>query len=423
MRVLILGGGGREHALAWKLAESPDCAALFCAPGNAGIAREAACVPDLAIEDGAAVAAWAREHAIDLVVIGPEAPLVAGVADRLAGAGIPAFGPSAAAARLEASKAFTKEICAAAGVPTAAADRFEEAAAARAAIRARGAPVVVKADGLAAGKGVVVAETVTEAEAAVDAMLGGAFGAAGAAVLVEEHMTGEEASLFALSDGERVVPLAGAQDHKRALDGDRGPNTGGMGAYSPAPALTPETEAEAMDRIVRPAIAEMARRGTPYRGVLYAGLMIGPGGPRLVEFNARFGDPEAQVLMLRLGSDLLPALAAAARGDLRGAALDWRDEAAITVVMAAEGYPGAYQKGSEIRGLAAAEAVEGDTVFHAGTRAEGGRLLAAGGRVLNVSATGATLAEARDRAYRAVDAIDWPEGRCRRDIGARALGH
>ena len=420
MNILILGGGGREHALAWAIAKSPDCGALWAAPGNAGIARLARCVA-LDIEDGAAVVAWCRETGIDFVVVGPEAPLVAGVADALTAAGIAVFGPGAAAARLEASKAFTHEVAEACGAPMAAWARFSDAAAAKAHLRSQGAPVVVKADGLAAGKGVVVAETLAEAEQAVEAMLGGAFGAAGAEVVIEERLEGEEASLFAITDGETVLPLLPAQDHKRAGEGDTGPNTGGMGAYCPAPVMTPELVETAMGTILRPAIAEMARRGTPYRGLLYAGLMITADGPRLIEFNARFGDPECQPLMLMLKSDLLPVLRAAAEGRLAGAGLCWQEGAAITVVLAAEGYPGAYRTGTEIRGLAEAEAVEGVTVFHAGTRVEDGRLLAAGGRVLNVSATGETLAEARERAYRAVDCIDWPNGRCRRDIGRRAL--
>ncbi|MDT8344170.1 MAG: phosphoribosylamine--glycine ligase [Thermohalobaculum sp.] len=420
MKVLILGGGGREHALAWKVAQSPLVEAVFAAPGNAGIATVATCIA-LDPEDGAAVAAFCRAEGVGFVIVGPEAPLAAGVADVLRAAGVPVFGPSAAAARLEASKAFTKQVCDACGAPTAAWARFTDAAAARAYLARTGAPVVVKADGLAAGKGVVVATTLAEAEAAVDDMLGGAFGAAGAEVVIEEFLTGEEASLFVLSDGESVLPLAGAQDHKRAFDGDEGPNTGGMGAYSPAPVLTPEVEEKALARIVRPVIAEMARRGTPYRGVLYAGLMIEAGEPRLIEFNVRFGDPEAQVLMLRLASDIVPALMACATGGLDRITLDWRPDPALTVVMAARGYPGSYAKGSEIRGLDAAGAVEGVTVFHAGTKAEGGRVLANGGRVLNVTATGATVAEARARAYRAVDLIDWPGGFCRRDIAWRAL--
>ncbi|TYO90718.1 phosphoribosylamine--glycine ligase [Oceanicella actignis] len=420
MNILILGGGGREHALAWAIARSPDCGKLICAPGNAGIAAVARCVP-ADIENPAAVIALCRAEDIDFVVIGPEAPLAAGVSDALREAGIAAFGPSRAAAQLEASKTFAKQICDACGAPTAAWARFEDPEAAKAHVRASGAPIVIKADGLAAGKGVVVAATEDEALAAIDEMFAGAFGAAGAAVVIEEFMPGEEASLFVLTDGEHVLPLPGAQDHKRAFDGDKGPNTGGMGAYSPAPALTPEIERRAIDEIVLPTIREMARRGAPYRGVLYAGLMIGPSGPRLVEYNARFGDPECQVLMMRLAGDILPALRACAEGGLEGVRLDWRPEPALTVVMAAKGYPGAYAKGEEIRGLEAAAADPDVEIFHAGTRAENGRILSNGGRVLNVTARGATLAEARAKAYEAIARIDWPGGFCRSDIGWRAL--
>ncbi|QDL92833.1 phosphoribosylamine--glycine ligase [Paroceanicella profunda] len=420
MNILILGSGGREHALAWAISRNALCDKLYCAPGNGGIASLAQCVA-LDAEDGAAVRDFCAEAGIDFVVIGPEAPLAAGVADVLRAAGLLTFGPGREAAQLEASKTFTKEICDACGAPTAAWARFTEEAAALAYVRAQGAPIVIKADGLAAGKGVVVAMTLEEAEAAITDMLGGAFGTAGASVVIEEFMTGEEASFFVLTDGTDVLPLASAQDHKRAFDGDEGPNTGGMGAYSPAPVMTPEIERRALDEIVKPCIAEMARRGTPYQGVLYAGLMIGPEGPRLVEYNVRFGDPEAQVLMLRAGAGMLDALLAAARGTLGGFAIDWAEDPAITVVMAAEGYPGAYAKGEAIGGLDAANAVEGVTIFHAGTKAEGGAILSNGGRVLNVTATGPTLAEARARAYRAVEAIDWPGGFCRSDIGWRAL--
>jgi phosphoribosylamine--glycine ligase len=420
MNILILGGGGREHALAWAVAKSPLCGKLYAAPGNAGIAAIAQCV-GLNPEDGAAVAAWCGGNNIGFVIVGPEAPLAAGVVDDLAAAGIPAFGPGREAARLEASKAFTKEICDACGAPTAAYARFTDSDAARAHVRAEGVPIVIKADGLAAGKGVVVAMTVAEAEAAIGDMFAGAFAAAGAEVVIEEFMEGEEASFFVLTDGETVLPLATAQDHKRAFDGDEGPNTGGMGAYSPAPVMTPEMERRTLDEIVRPCIAEMARRGTPYRGVLYAGLMIGKSGPRLIEYNVRFGDPECQVLMLRLGSDLVPALIACAEGGLDKVTLDWTPEPAITVVMAAEGYPGQYRKGTEIKGLDAAGAIEGVTIFHAGTHLADGRILASGGRVLNVCATGRDLAEARQRAYAAIDCIDWPGGFCRTDIAWRAL--
>ncbi|MEL6220246.1 MAG: phosphoribosylamine--glycine ligase [Pseudomonadota bacterium] len=418
MRILIMGGGGREHALAWAVAKSRDCTALFCAPGNAGIAEVAECV-SLPIEDGAAVVAWAREARIEFVIVGPEAPLVAGVADALRAAGIATFGPSAAAAQLEASKSFTHEIAAACGAPMAAHAVFDDPEAALAHLATLAAPPVVKADGLAAGKGVVVAETADEARAAVDAIFAGQFGTARA--VIEERLIGEEASLFALSDGETVLPLATAQDHKRVGEGDTGPNTGGMGAYSPAPVMTDAVTEQAMAEIVRPAVAEMARRGTPFAGVLYAGLMITAEGPRLIEFNVRFGDPECQVLALRLGSDLLAALRAAAEGRLAEHRLDWQPEPAITVVMAAKGYPGAYAKGSVIGGLDAARKLEGVTLFHAGTAEKGGQITASGGRVLNVSATGPTLAEAQARAYQAVDAIDWPEGFCRRDIGWQAL--
>jgi phosphoribosylamine--glycine ligase len=420
MRILILGSGGREHALAWAISESPDCGALFAAPGNAGISEVATCVA-LDPQDGVAVAAWCAGEGIDLVVVGPEAPLAAGVADRLRAEGVAVFGPSAAAARLEASKTFTHEVSDACGAPMAAWARFTEVDAARAHLHRTGAPIVVKADGLAAGKGVVVAMTLAEAEEAVEAMLGGQFGAAGASVVIEEFLDGEEASLFVLVDGETVLALPTAQDHKRAGEGDTGPNTGGMGAYSPAPVMTAEMTETALARIVRPVVAEMARRGTPYSGVLYAGLMITSEGPRLIEFNVRFGDPEAQALMLRLGGDVLPALRATAEAGLAKVSLDWSADPAICVVLAAVGYPGAHARGTVIGGLEAAADVEGVTIFHAGTRRDGARVLANGGRVLNVCATGPTLAEARDRAYRAVDLIDWPEGFCRRDIGWRAL--
>jgi phosphoribosylamine---glycine ligase len=419
MNILLIGSGGREHALAVALAASPRCRRLLIAPGNPGTARVGLNVP-LDPADHATVIELCRREGVDLVVIGPEAPLVAGLADRLGEAGITAFGPSAAAARLEGSKAFTKELCAAEGIPTAAFARFTEAAAARAYARDRGAPIVVKADGLAAGKGVVMAETLAEAEAAIDALLGGSLGEAGREIVLEERLVGEEASLFALCDGETAVLLGTAQDHKRAFDGDQGPNTGGMGAISPAPPLTPALEAEVMERIIRPTLAGMAARGAPFRGVLYAGLMLTAAGPALIEYNVRLGDPEAQVLLPRLRTDLVDALLAASEGRLDGLALDWSGETAVTVVMASRGYPGAFPRGSEIRGLERAEAVEGVRVYQAGTRAEGGRLLADGGRVLSVTAVAPDAREARRRAYAAVDRIDWPEGFCRRDIGAKA---
>ena len=420
MNILILGGGGREHALAWAVKQNPKCDRLIVAPGNAGIAALAECA-DLDILDGAAVVAFCAENAVDFVIVGPEAPLAAGVADATRAAGILTFGPSTAAARLEASKAFTKEICDACGAPTAAYARFTDAAAARAHVEAQGAPIVVKADGLAAGKGVVVAMTVAEALTAVDDILGGQFGAAGAEVVIEEFMQGEEASFFILTDGVNALPIGTAQDHKRAFDGDLGPNTGGMGAYSPAPVLTDAVQAQAMAEIVLPTIAEMARRGMPYQGVLYAGLMIEDGRARLVEYNARFGDPEAQVLMMRLGAQALDLMLASAEGRLDEDRVTWAEDHALCVVMAARGYPGDYAKGSVIGGLDGLPEDSRRMVFHAGTRADGAAILAHGGRVLNVTARGATLAEARAEAYAMVDRIDWPGGFCRRDIGWRAL--
>ncbi len=422
MKVLVVGSGGREHALCWAIAASPLCDVLFCAPGNAGIAEEAECVP-VAADDVDGLVALSREYAIDFVVVGPEAPLVGGLVDRLEAVGIKAFGPSAAAAALEGSKGFMKDLCARHGIPTAAYRRFDDADAAVAYIRAEGAPIVVKADGLAAGKGVTVASTVEEAVAAVeDAMVGGRFGAAGREIVVEERLEGEELSVFALCDGETVLTLASAQDHKAAYDGDEGPNTGGMGAYSPAPVMTEELAEEIETRILRPTIAAMRAEGRPYKGVLYAGLMITEDGPRVLEYNVRFGDPECQVLVPRLKSDLLPALVAAADGVLGAFDLRWHEDAALTVVIAAKGYPGEYEKGSTIRGVEAAAEEDGVIIFHAGTRrAEDGRLLAAGGRVLNVTARGPTVAEAQRRAYAAVERIHWPEGFYRRDIGWRAV--
>ena len=420
MNVLVLGSGGREHALCWALAASPLIGDLYCAPGNGGIAREATCV-ELDPLDFEAVIAFCEAQTIYLVVVGPEAPLVAGIVDALEAAGIKVFGPNAFAAVLEGSKAFTKDLCARHGIPTAAYRRFTDAAEAVAYIREHGAPVVVKADGLAAGKGAIVCASVDEAVAAAEGILGGQFGEAGSEIVVEDFLEGEEASFFALCDGSTALPLATAQDHKRAGDGDTGPNTGGMGAYSPAPVMTEAMCDLAMQRIIEPTVRAMAAEGRPYRGVLYAGLMITADGPQLIEYNVRFGDPECQVLMARLKSDLLVALLACCDGVLKDVDLRWHDEAALTVVMAANGYPGAYEKGSEIRNLAAAEAVPGVTVFHAGTRAEDGRVLASGGRVLGITALGDSVAEAQRRAYQAVDAIDWPGGFCRRDIGWRAV--
>jgi phosphoribosylamine---glycine ligase len=420
MNILLIGSGGREHALAWAVAKSPLCGRLFVAPGNPGTAQ---CGTNVALDpaDHAAVIAFCRAEDIGLVVVGPEAPLVAGLVDDLTAAGVKAFGPTKAAAQLEGSKGFTKGLCRDYGIPTAAFAHFTESEAAKAYVRDHGGPIVVKADGLAAGKGVVVAMTVDEAVAAVEAMFGGALGEAGAAVVIEAYLDGEEASFFALCDGERAIPFGTAQDHKRAFDGDQGPNTGGMGAYSPAPALTPALEARVMDEIIRPTLAGMRARGAPYKGVLYAGLMLTADGPQLIEYNARFGDPECQVLMPRLKGDLVAAMLAACDGVLDTFDVRWSEDAALTVVMAAEGYPGAVQKGSEIKGVATAEALDGVIVFHAGTRLDGDRLLANGGRVLNVTATGRTVAEAQARAYAAVARLDWPEGFCRYDIGWRAV--
>jgi phosphoribosylamine--glycine ligase len=420
MNILILGSGGREHSLAWAIQQNPKCDRLIVAPGNAGIAQLAECA-DIDILDGSAVVTFCEENAVDFVIIGPEAPLAAGVADATRAAGILTFGPSAAAAQLEASKAFTKQICDACGAPTAAYARFTESAAAKAYIRQQGAPIVIKADGLAAGKGVIVALTEADALAAIDDMFGGSYGAAGAEVVIEEFMTGEEASFFILTDGTTCLPIGSAQDHKRALDGDLGPNTGGMGAYSPAPVLTDAIAARAIREIVEPTVAEMARRGTPYQGVLFAGLMIENGQARLVEYNARFGDPETQVLMMRLGAQALDLLLACAEGRLERAQVNWADDHALTVVMAANGYPGPFEKGSEIKGLDALPETSLQMVFHAGTTEKEGRLIASGGRVLNVTARGASLAEARNVAYAMIEGIDAPGLFCRRDIGWRAL--
>ncbi len=420
MNILILGSGGREHSLAWAVMQNPKCDRLIVAPGNAGIAQIAECAA-LDIENGGAVAGFAEENAIDFVIVGPEAPLAAGVADRLREAGVLVFGPSADAAQLEASKSFTKEVCDAANAPTAAYARFTEAAPAKDYIRQQGAPIVVKADGLAAGKGVIVAMDEDTALGAIDDMFGGAFGGAGAEVVIEEFMEGEEASLFVLCDGEEVLSIGTAQDHKRVGEGDTGLNTGGMGAYSPAPVLSAEVEARAMDQIIRPTMAEMKRRGMPFQGVLYAGLMIKDGQPRLVEYNVRFGDPECQVLMMRLGAQVLDLLHAAAESRLGETRVNWADDHAMTVVMAAAGYPGSYEKGTVIKGLDALTEDSRNMVFHAGTKAADGQVVAAGGRVLNVTARGETLQEARDRAYAMVDKVDWPDGFYRRDIGWRAL--
>jgi phosphoribosylamine--glycine ligase len=423
MRVLVIGSGGREHALCWSIAASPLLDKLWCAPGNPGIAAVAELVP-IGVMDFPALVAFARDNHVDLVVPGPEAPLVGGITDAMDAAGIACCGPTMAAARLEGSKAFTKEICDSAGIPTAKWERFDDAAMAREFVRRRGAPIVVKADGLAAGKGVVVAATEDEALSAIDSIMERrAFGESGAAVVIEECLVGEEVSLFALCDGTAAVPLGSAQDHKRVGDGDTGPNTGGMGAYSPVPSFPPDAERAALDRIIRPALAEMMARGTPFRGFLYAGLMLTDAGSKLIEFNVRFGDPECQVLLPRLRSDLLPALRAACDGELGHFDLRLFDTASVAVVMAARGYPEAPERGGAINGLEHAAKVDGVEVFHAGTEQDAdGMIRAAGGRVLNVCAAGTTLREARDRAYRAVAAIDWPGGYFRRDIARRALG-
>ena len=420
MNILILGSGGREHALAWAVKQNPKCDRLIVAPGNAGISQIAECAA-LDIENAAEVVGFAGDNAIDFVIVGPEAPLAVGVADRLREAGFLTFGPSEAAARLESSKSFTKEVCVAANAPTAGYGHFTDAEAAKAHIRAEGAPIVVKADGLAAGKGVIVAMDEATALEAIDDMFGGAFGGAGAEVVIEEFMEGEEASLFVLVDGEDVLSIGTAQDHKRVGEGDTGLNTGGMGAYSPAPVLSPDIETLAMEEIVKPTMRVMKERGMPYQGVLYAGLMIKDGAPRLVEYNVRFGDPECQVLMMRLGAQALDLMLAVAEGRLSEAQVNWADDHALTVVMAANGYPGSYEKGTEIKGLAALPADSKNYVFHAGTKMDGGAVVANGGRVLNVTARGASLQEAKDRAYAMVDGVDWPEGFYRRDIGWRAL--
>ena len=419
MNVLLLGSGGREHALAWKLAASPMLTKLYAAPGNPGIAREAE-LATLDMADHVAIIEFCRAKKIDLVVVGPEAPLVAGLTDDLRAANIRVFGPSKAAARLEGSKGFTKDLCTKYGIPTAAYGRFGDLASAKAYVEKTGAPIVVKADGLAAGKGVTVAMTIAEALAALDACFEGSFGSAGAEVVVEEFLTGEEASFFCLCDGTTALPFGTAQDHKRLGEGDSGPNTGGMGAYSPAPVMSPAMIERTMREIVEPTMRGMAKAGSPFSGVLFAGLMITPGGPKLIEYNTRFGDPECQVLMMRLKDDLLVLLNAAADGQLAHMSARWHAEAALTVVMAAKGYPGVPEKGSVIRGIDAASG-DGVEIFHAGTAINAGALVANGGRVLSVTATGATVSEAQRKVYEAVDRIDWPQGFCRRDIGWRAV--
>ncbi len=419
MNILIIGSGGREHALAWKIAQSPQCDRLICAPGNAGMAQVADCFP-LDASDHDAVVAMVRAEAVDFVVVGPEQPLVEGLVDRLDAEGILAFGPSQKAAQLEGSKGFTKALCDKCDIPTAAYGRFTGPDAAKKYLRTQSTPIVIKADGLAAGKGVIIAMNPDEAEAAIDEMFDGRFGDAGQEVVIEEFMEGEEASFFALTDGKAILPLVTSQDHKRVGEGDVGPNTGGMGAYSPAPVMSDALIAATMERIIEPTVRGMADQGTPFKGVLYAGLMITDEGPKLIEYNARFGDPETQVLMPRMKSDLLPILVDIARGDLTTTSLEWSDDVALTVVMAANGYPSSYDKGTVIEAIKAAEAT-GAVVFHAGTKMDGENLTAVGGRVLNVTALGGSVTEAQRRAYTAVDAINWPGGFCRRDIGWRAL--
>ena len=423
MNVMVIGGGGREHALCWAIGASPLCERLYCAPGNAGIAAEAECLA-ISVDDIDGLVAAARDRAVDLVIVGPEAPLVAGLVDQLAEAGIKAFGPTAAAAALEGSKAFMKDLCARHGIASADFRRFADAQEAKAYVRERGAPIVVKADGLAAGKGVVVAATVAEAEAAIDAILvDRAFGDAGAELVIEECLTGTEASVFALVDGHTVLPLGSAQDHKRAHEGDQGPNTGGMGAFSPSPVIDEAMQARVMREIVEPTVRAMAAEGRPYKGVLFAGLMIDGEGPKLLEFNVRFGDPECQAIIVRLMTDLLQTLLATVDGVLETVDLRWYDQESVCVVMAADGYPGDYAKGNSIRNLDAAEATDGVTVFHAGTRrGSDGRVRSDGGRVLGITATGDDLVAARKRAYAAIDRIAWDDGWCRRDIGATASG-
>jgi phosphoribosylamine--glycine ligase len=423
MKVLLVGGGGREHALAWAISKSPKLTKLYAAPGNAGIANCAECI-DVSAEDVPAICKVVKEHGIEFVVVGPEAPLVDGLADRVEAMGIPVFGPSMAAAELEGSKGMMKDLLAKYDIPTADYQRFDEPDAAKEYIRIKNHPVVVKADGLAAGKGVILSHTLNEAYAAVDQiMIEEAFGNAGQEIVIEEFLIGEEASFFALCDGTRAIPMAGAQDHKQVHDGDHGPNTGGMGAYTPAPVLDDAMQKRIMDEVINPTVEAMAKEGKPYKGVLFAGLMIGEEGPKVIEFNCRFGDPECQPIMARLKSDALEMLLASAQGNLDKLKLKWDPRAAMTVVLAAEGYPGRYAKGTPINGVEDADAIEDVMVFHAGTALDDdGQLVSNGGRVLGVTALGDTVEDAQRLAYKAVDTIDWPKGFCRRDIGWRAIG-
>ncbi len=422
MKILVIGSGAREHALCWALSKSPLCGKLFCAPGNPGIAEIAECLP-IQVDQIEDLTAAARDFAMDFVVVGPELPLSLGIVDAIRAEGIPVFGPTKAAAQLESSKGFMKDLCKRAGIPTAAYERFKDPEKAKAYVKEKGAPIVVKADGLAAGKGVTIAQTVEEALTAIDeAMTGKAFGAAGEEIVIEEFMVGEEASFFALSDGETAIPFTNAQDHKAVFDGDKGPNTGGMGAYSPAPIMTEALSKRVMDEIIFPTVKAMKEAGTPFTGVLYAGLMITKDGPKLIEYNARFGDPETQVMLPRLKTDLLALLFAVSKGVMEGFEMNWRDDAALCVVMATEGYPGPYKKGSVIRGIDEANKLPDSIVFHAGTaKNDKGEITASGGRVLGVTSWAPTIKEAQKKAYEAVAKIDWPEGFCRRDIGWRAV--
>jgi len=420
MNILLIGSGGREHALAWKINQSPLVETLFCAPGNGGIETVATCI-DLDVADHDAVIDFCQQQTVDLVVVGPEAPLVDGIADALNAAEIPVFGPSAAAAQLEGSKGFTKDMCARYNIPTAAYGRFSDPDSAKKYICENGAPIVVKADGLAAGKGVIIAATIQEANDAVDMMFDGGFGEAGVEVVIEEFMVGEEASFFALADGKSTLPLATAQDHKAVGDGDTGPNTGGMGAYSPAPVMTDQMVNRVMTEIIEPTAAAMADMGCTYKGVLFAGLMITETGPKLIEYNCRFGDPECQVLMMRMACDIVPLLLATANGSLAAQTTRWTDDTALAVVMAAKGYPGSYSKGSVIKNTGTAASDENVEIFHAGTKRENGEIIAVGGRVLNVIAQAPSVVEAKNLAYAAVSKIDWPDGFCRSDIGWRAI--
>ncbi|MGY8986263.1 MAG: phosphoribosylamine--glycine ligase [Sphingomonadales bacterium] len=420
MNILVIGSGGREHSLCWAITKSDKVRNLYCTPGNGGIKDVATCV-NIDVLDHSLVISFCKNNSIKLVVVGPEAPLVDGLADSLRGAGILTFGPSALAAQLEGSKGFTKDLCKKYNIPTAAYGRFLNAEDAKAFTKSKGVPIVIKADGLAAGKGVIIPETIEEALATIDDMFDGSFGEAGAEIVVEEFLVGEEASFFALCDGGNIIPLVTAQDHKRLGEGDVGPNTGGMGAYSPAPIMTPHMIKRTMDEIIYPTVNAMAQEGHPYQGVLFAGLMITDKGPELIEYNCRFGDPECQVLMTRLKSDFVDGLLASAEGNLKNVQMEWKDEVAITVVMAANGYPGSYQQNTLIEGLGEARKMEGVEVFHAGTKIEGDKILAIGGRVLNVTALGTSVKDARDRAYAAIDKIKWNDGFCRKDIGWRAI--